>query len=214
MTTITFTLGVRFLQMVLLMVACMSLAEGFVMDGANTTLQARVQDLESMLVGVDGRLAALEAFQSECGCKGSVAVHSAFMATMANSLEHCTKNQAVIFEDVKLNIGNGYDNRHGIFRASVAGSYAFTTTLSRPPNFSYHVAFVQNVATNEISYLYADPINMWVERSTTVLTHMAAGDEIWMVCISDSHITGNLNHYAEGAGDFHSHISGFLVGAD
>lgn len=136
------------------------------------------------------------------------------MAALSADLEHCSRYQPIIFDAVKLNQGGGYDDRHGIFKAPISGIYMFTSTLSVQPQASYHTAFVKNNATNEIGYLYTDPISIWLERSTSVLTHLNVNEEVWMVCLSDSRIEGDHNHNWEGAADFHSHIAGFLISAD
>jgi len=136
------------------------------------------------------------------------------MAALSADLVHCTIQQPVIFDAVKVNQGGLYNPVHGVFRANVNGTYIFTATLSVSPNNNFHVAFVKNTADNEIGYLYADNLNIWIERSTTVMTHLAVGDEVWMVCLGDSRLEGNYNHSWEGAGDYHSHITGFLLSAD
>ena len=138
------------------------------------------------------------------------------MAALSADLLHCTKYQPVIFDAVKVNQGSAYSNVHGTFRAPVAGIYAFSTTLSVIPHNMYHVAIVKGNATNEIGYLYTDPQNIWLQRSTTVFTHMKQNEEVWMVCMGDgeSRIEGDHQHAWEGANDYHSHMSGFLVSAD
>jgi len=136
------------------------------------------------------------------------------MAALSADLVHCTKQQPVIFDAVKVNQGGLYNPVHGVFRSNVNGTYIFTATLSVSPKNNFHVAFVKNTADNEIGYLYADNLNIWIERSTTVMTHLAAGDEVWMVCLGDSRIEGDKDLGVEGANDFHSHITGFLLSAD
>ena len=136
------------------------------------------------------------------------------MAALSADLVHCTRQQAVIFDAVNLNQGGLYNPAHGIFRTNVSGTYVFTATLSASPHSNLHVAFVKNTADNEFAYVFAENPNVWTEHSTTVLVHLAAGDEVWMVCLGDSRLEGNYNHSWEGAGDFHSHISGFLLSAD
>ena len=136
------------------------------------------------------------------------------MAALSADLIHCTPQQPVIFDSVKVNQGGGYDDQHGMFTAPVAGVYAFSATLSVIPGNKFHVAFVKENATNEIGYLYADPQNIWLQRSTTVFTHLNQNEDVWMVCLDDSRIEGDHQHGWAGANDYHSHMSGFLVSAD
>ena len=137
------------------------------------------------------------------------------MATLTTTINHCTAHQPIIFDKVWVNIGSGYNDQHGNFRAPVSGLYAFSATMSVDPQSSYHVAIVQGNATNEIGYLYADPGVVWKMRSTTVLSHLYAGEEVWLVCLWESQITGNLNDpNIKDAQDFQSHFSGFLVSED
>ena len=136
------------------------------------------------------------------------------MAALSSNLVHCTHNQPIIFEAVKVNRGGGYNNQHGTFTAPVSGIYAFSTTLTVMPNNSYHVAFVKGNATNKIGYIHTDQNNIWKLGSTTVFTHLNQNEEVWMVCLSDSRIEGDYQHGMDGANDFDSHMSGFLVSAD
>ncbi|KAL4217471.1 hypothetical protein ACF0H5_023921 [Mactra antiquata] len=175
--------------------------------------QLRAQ-LATQVTDMQNRLSSVESFQNECGCDGRPTGNVAFMAALSKDLLHCTKGQPVIFDSVKLNNGKAYNDVHGVFNAPVTGTYMFTTTLSVQPGGFYRTAFVRNNATNEIGYLYAEVLSIWTDRSTTIVTHLDAGDEVWMVCLSDSRIEGDHNHGWEGANDFHSHISGFLLSAD
>ena len=132
------------------------------------------------------------------------------MATLSTIITHCTTHQPVIFDKVKINIGSGYNSLHGNFRAPVSGVYAFSTTLSASSHNQYHVAIVKGNATNEIGYLFADPDTNWHMRSTTVFSHLNSGEEVWVVCLSDSSMQGYIGIHAD---DFDSHFSGFLVSA-
>ena len=138
------------------------------------------------------------------------------MAALNVSISHCTTQQPVIFSKVYVNVGSGYKPQHGIFKAPVSGVYAFSTSLSVGQNNHYHVAIVKGNATNEIAYLYSEAvtgINHWHIRSTTVLSHLNIGEEVWMICIHESSIEGDKAPSID-AGDFHSHFSGFLVSLD
>ena len=136
------------------------------------------------------------------------------MATLSNDYDSCRLHETVVFNSVKINQGSGYNNKNGRFRAPVAGVYAFSATLSVEPHNQYHVAFVKGGSANQLGYLLADPQNIWLQRSTTVFTHLNRNDEVWMTCMGDSRIEGDHQHIWEGASDYHSHMSGFLVSAD
>ena len=86
-----------------------------------------------------------------------------FMATLSNDFDSCQRFETVTFDQVKVNIGGGYDNKAGKFRAPVAGVYAFSATLSVSNNEEFHVAFVKGNKTNDIGYLLADPQNIWLQ---------------------------------------------------
>ena len=139
------------------------------------------------------------------------------MATLIASIPHCTSHQPIIFDKLMVNIGSGYNSQHGIFKAPVSDVYAFSATLSTLQHSHFYVAIVQGNVTNEIGYLYSElgSDNNWQLRSTTVLSHLNSGEEVWMACVSDSTIQGDsISPAIRDAQDFHSHFSGFLVSED
>ncbi|XP_053397484.1 uncharacterized protein LOC128556414 [Mercenaria mercenaria] len=153
----------------------------------------------------------VEELEESCTCAApSHQPTQAFMATLGHTLA-CTVNQAVIFDTFKLNQGTGYDNRHGIFRASKNGTYHFGATVSAAPQTDFHVAFVKNLASNHIGYLYGGVgHSFWQETSTSIVTHLNAGDDVWLSCLSSSTLQGDLdagNDYKT----YHSHFSGFMI---
>ena len=69
----------------------------------------------------------------------------AFFATInVHSLNHLGLNQNIVFEDVVTNIGNAYNNHHGVFIAPVSGLYVFTTSLTSEHNMEYWAKVVVN----------------------------------------------------------------------
>ena len=85
------------------------------------------------------------------------------MATLSNDIDSCQKFETVKFDRVKVNLGGGYDNQAGVFRAPVAGVYAFTATLSVATQGEFHVALVKGNVNDDIGYLLADPQNIWLQ---------------------------------------------------
>jgi hypothetical protein len=136
------------------------------------------------------------------------------MATLSAEY-HCGAKQPLIFDTVKLNSGTAYQPTHGVFKAPVNGTYAFFATLSIPPNSSFHVEMVKNAVTNHAGlYLHADHLGIWIERSSNVIIRLQKDDEVWMVCLYDSTIEGDITTTMNDTYDYHSHFSGFLVSED
>ncbi|KAL4221767.1 hypothetical protein ACF0H5_020021 [Mactra antiquata] len=55
----------------------------------------------------------------------------AFFASLTHPLTNLGHNQDIPFDNVIINLGNGYNNNHGTFIAPVAGLYVFGVTLHR-----------------------------------------------------------------------------------
>ncbi|XP_045199085.2 uncharacterized protein LOC123553436 [Mercenaria mercenaria] len=153
----------------------------------------------------------MEELEESCTCAApSHQLTQSFMATLGHTFT-CAVNQAVIFDTVKLNQGTGYDNRHGVFRAAKNGTYHFGATFTVAPQTDFRVAFVKNFASNHIGYLFGGVgHSFWQETSTSIVTHLNAGDDVWLSCLSPSTLQGDsdtVNDYHT----YHSHFSGFMV---
>ncbi|KAL3860272.1 hypothetical protein ACJMK2_010415 [Sinanodonta woodiana] len=133
----------------------------------------------------------------------------AFMAALSVDLLHCSSNQHVVFDNVILNVGDGYNPLHGVFRAPVSGTYQFSLTLSEPTNVGhYHVVIRKGKSATVIGYLYTDPTTIWVLRTISVLTQLAVGEDVWVACsLDETYIVGGTDEIRK----YHSHFSGFLV---
>ncbi|XP_053389627.1 heavy metal-binding protein HIP-like, partial [Mercenaria mercenaria] len=134
-------------------------------------------DVLQLLVKLEAKVSTLEdkiRVLEESGLATKKEPNPAFMVTLTHRVETCATDQPLIFDNVRLNIGSGYDKRHGLFRAPRNGTYQFSATLTATPNTQYHVAFVKNMASNHVGYLYADNISLWLERSTSLVMHLDA----------------------------------------
>lgn len=175
--------------------------------------QLRMQ-LTAQMADVVSRLLTVESNQQKCGCQRRPTQHPAFMATLSADINSCGPRQAVVFDSIKLNNGNAYSKNHGMFTAPITGTYLFSATLSSEQGQSYQVAIVRGNSTNEIAYLFADGNTIWQERTTTVITHLDAYDEVWVLCLTNSHIEGDKMNSRVDSTDFYSHFSGVLMSAD
>ncbi|XP_052807982.1 complement C1q tumor necrosis factor-related protein 4-like [Mya arenaria] len=170
-------------------------------------------DLENRLATVESQLN--EITHSCAHCPGgphpmtSSGPRPAFMAALSSDPFSCFPDSPLIFDNVKLNVGSPYDARHGTFRAPRNGTYFFAATLTASPDSYFHMKFVINSLTNEVGYLYADGQHPdFLERSTSIVVRLNAGDDVWIACIYDSHVSGG---HSGTARDYHSHFEGFLV---
>ncbi|KAJ8306888.1 hypothetical protein KUTeg_014972 [Tegillarca granosa] len=85
----------------------------------------------------------------------------AFTAQLSHDISHLGFNEAIIFDKVVTNHGNGYESQSGHITASVAGIYHFTTTI------------VKN--GNEIARAYTSSIDFECSVAVVII-QMAAGD--------------------------------------
>ena len=51
---------------------------------------------------------------------------------MSHNIVQLGTQQEILFDQVHLNAGNGYDVRHGNFRAPVDGTYEFSVSMLSP----------------------------------------------------------------------------------
>ncbi|XP_060564571.1 uncharacterized protein LOC132723801 [Ruditapes philippinarum] len=58
------------------------------------------------------------------------------------SLDHLGGHQNIVFDEIVTNIGNGYNNQHGVFIAPVSGLYLFTTSIQSRQNMEFWAGIV------------------------------------------------------------------------
>ena len=122
----------------------------------------------------------------------------AFFTTVKTAIEHTTAYQTIVFEDVKTNIGNGYNATSGIFTASTDGVYVFSTTILTCSGCLASVWFYKN--DDFISGLYVNGAPD-TEPSTaeTIIMELTRGDQM-RVKIADAKDRVIGTHYTTFAG--------------
>ena len=107
----------------------------------------------------------------------------AFHATSDNGVtSNIGENQHIQFEDVHLNIGGGYHVQHGLFIAPVAGIYMFSTSIMATAGGSDIIASIIKDGTN-LAKAYAFGGVNYDQGSVSVVTQLAAGDEVWVASV-------------------------------
>ena len=102
----------------------------------------------------------------------------AFQATLTSG--HLGPNYAagvIKFNDVSVNIGNGYDSSTGKFTAPVKGLYQFTAAYLQQNGYTSHVRLMKNNAV--VSDMYANHKN-YDQLTKTILVTLEKGDTFWV----------------------------------
>ncbi|XP_045169799.2 uncharacterized protein LOC123532433 [Mercenaria mercenaria] len=97
--------------------------------------------------------------------------------------QHPQLNDAVKFEDVLLNQGNGYYGEHGLFIAPQPGLYLFSTSItcnSSPGHLHVQASVVKNGNRLARVYCHGDEYSSGDQGSVTVVTQLYSADTIWV----------------------------------
>ncbi|KAK3584330.1 hypothetical protein CHS0354_031000 [Potamilus streckersoni] len=105
----------------------------------------------------------------------------AFRATISSTLSGFNnRGQALVFDNVQLNIGDGYSKHSGIFRAPVAGLYVVLLTISTDSSTIPDVLVVRNgsrlcaTVPSVVDHSYAGS-----PCTCNVMAKLMQGDEVW-----------------------------------
>ncbi|XP_053374601.1 thrombospondin-2-like isoform X1 [Mercenaria mercenaria] len=159
-----------------------------------------------------GRDCVGEPFQAG-PCSNNDCQDVSFMATFSSSAS-CISHENLIFNGVKVNEGLAYNSNNGRFRAPISGIYKFSATICGRPNNIVSIAFVKNINTNYLGYLFIENSSHWFQSSTSVTVHLNASDQVWTTCLKRSLISGGEFASREPAYVYNSHFSGFLIRGD
>ena len=104
--------------------------------------------------------------------------------------------QDIVFDHAVTNIGDGYNQNHGVFVAPVSGVYVLSATLVAGNNWGH---FVVNGVT--LAKLDMHNGNKW-QSTQTVIVDLNVGDDVY---IQNTELGGGI------VGDRYSSFSGFLL---
>ena len=124
-------------------------------------------------------------------------------------VDNMDPKQTIIFETTITDIGGGYNNSTGIFIAPRPGVYAFSCSLldHYQNGLMLHAEIVKdNASVLGRVFAHAEQDQYRDQGAQTVVTHLNAGDQVW-VRIWDSK---NLSL----GGQLYSTFTGFLLYAD
>jgi hypothetical protein len=100
----------------------------------------------------------------------------AFQATLTSG-DTARAGGAIKFNDVSVNIGNGYDPRTGKFTAPVGGLYQITATYLQKNGYTSWVRMMKN--NTLIGDIHANHKN-YDQLTKTILVTLEKGDTFWV----------------------------------
>uniref|UniRef100_A0A8W8IM86 C1q domain-containing protein n=1 Tax=Magallana gigas TaxID=29159 RepID=A0A8W8IM86_MAGGI len=132
----------------------------------------------------------------------------AFHVHLTRNINNLGVRQAIEFNHVLLNDGNGYSVYTGHFVAPVSGLYVFAWTISSGDGTCMIYDVVKN---NEILVHFISDAAQhtdWAVSSGTAVTRMNSGDRVW-IRVSDIYIPCSHTVYGTGLGT--SSFAGYLL---
>jgi hypothetical protein len=131
----------------------------------------------------------------------------AFHAYLSTDLNNLGVHQAIHFDKVLLNEGDGYSVHAGEFVAPVPGLYVFSWTISSQDRTCMKYEVVKNSVV--LSYFISDAHEHddWAVSSGTAVTRMNANDRVW-IRVADMLV---CSHFVNGVGFGTSSFTGFLL---
>ncbi|VDI56148.1 Hypothetical predicted protein, partial [Mytilus galloprovincialis] len=120
----------------------------------------------------------------------------AFRTQLTHDVASPSADFHFVFDDIKLNIGNGYNNHHGTVVAPVSGifflSYRFTIT---PGTSSSLIRLVMKMNGEIVSHAMSAYESHRITASYTNINHLNAGDDVWLEVLENNDsfaIIGNI----------------------
>ncbi|KAL3852113.1 hypothetical protein ACJMK2_015796 [Sinanodonta woodiana] len=141
-------------------------------------------------------------FEDSCICGRNNTI--AFNSFLSKDAANFGIQQPIYFDSITLNLGNGYDTRHGVFRAPRNGTYYFSTSVTTPTSNQIAVEIVKN--GEQLVQLRTENDYMWNMATNVVNVYLTKGDDVWVrhSAIGDA----NILKIDDG---LYTSFSGFLI---
>lgn len=167
-------------------------------------LQTQIQDLKAtnrkQQLIIDNQAAKLKQIENLCAKKSDEEWNKnkvrrqfsetvvAFSATINQAhVDSIGLHQNIVFSDVITNIGNAYNNHHGVFIAPVSGLYMFSATLLSSQNAELAAAIEIN-GTDAVRMFEKGADGRHGSASQTIIIKLRKGDDVSIQSVfSDSH---------------------------
>ena len=108
-------------------------------------------------------------------------VEIAFQSTRTNHLQNLKNQETVIFDKVRLNEGNAYNQKTGEFTATVGGVYSFNWNILSNPGKYFITEIVHNGNLIALNYCDGRGISTgYASSSNQANIKMKKGDKVWI----------------------------------
>ncbi|KAL3852121.1 hypothetical protein ACJMK2_015804 [Sinanodonta woodiana] len=115
-------------------------------------------------------------FEESCYCgKNNTIVFNSFLSKNAANFG---LRQPIYFDNITLNIGNGYDARHGVFRAPRNGTYTFSSSVTTNAGSQIAIEIVKN--GEQLVQMRSLNDYMWSMATSVVNVNLLKGDDVWV----------------------------------
>ncbi|XP_062605141.1 cerebellin-1-like [Saccostrea cucullata] len=104
----------------------------------------------------------------------------AFNAKTKGSVQSVSTGDIVMFGDVDLNIGRGYNAVKGIFTAPKSGMYVFDWTIMTDTNKYAFTSLVLNGKRRAYNHCSNNSHSIYMSCSKMAVVRMEAGDKAWI----------------------------------
>ncbi|KAK3600806.1 hypothetical protein CHS0354_020483 [Potamilus streckersoni] len=134
----------------------------------------RLRNLEAKIKTVEGNVENIRSNLKAGATK--IALH----ARVSNNLSQFSPGQTIIFDDVYINLGNGYQRNRGVFRVPIEGIYIILVTVSTDSTSAPDYEVVRNGdLLCRASVAAFTNIYVYVGSPCNAILPLNVGDEIW-----------------------------------
>ncbi|ESN98706.1 hypothetical protein HELRODRAFT_188887 [Helobdella robusta] len=128
----------------------------------------------------------------------------AFFVGLQKEIQSVTNHTTVVFDKILTNVGNGYDQKTGKFKAPVSGTYFFNVVVSAntKDRLASQAAVILVKNGGMIVTVWAEAFPNWATSSNVAILNLVKDDQVWLFLINRA-----PNLY----GNMYSSFSGFLL---
>ncbi|XP_053403479.1 heavy metal-binding protein HIP-like [Mercenaria mercenaria] len=102
----------------------------------------------------------------------------AFSARLNTKHSYYSKNEKIIFDDVRYSYGGGYSSSTGIFTAPKSGTYLFTFNVQARPYKIAHVGLMVRGYWKTPALVESDGTNL--TGGNVAIAYLSYGDKAWI----------------------------------